>query len=390
MRIFPELQDSIESRFASLARSWNAEGKEIISLGLGEPNFPTPPTIIEAAAQAMRDGYTRYSNPLGLFELRKAICEKLKSDNGISSDPDRIVVTPGAKMALSLALAAVLRPGDEVINITPCYPSFIPQIRIAEPDATIHNVDLRRQDFSLDIDAIEQKFSPKTAAIILNFPHNPTGRMITRDEISALVRIVGQSKCYIISDEIYEQLNFSGVKHISPASCAELAARTITINGFAKSFSMTGWRIGYLALPDLELTRLVSKFQQHLNTNTATFVQKAACAALELDGSLLHDYNRDLAANAKSLQEMGSARPRLSLVPSQGGLFAFIDVGCLGLSSDQFAAQLLERHGVAVTPGFVFGRNWDDHVRVSLAIAPSKFSEGISRLDAMLTAAYDK
>lgn len=379
MKLVAELQDSIELRFSSLARAKNRSGEPIISLGLGEPAFPTPPEVVEAACQAMRQGLTRYSSPFGLPDLREAIARKLREENGIAARAEEVMVTPGAKMALSLALAAILQPGDEVINITPCYPSYVPQIRIAEPDAMIHNLGLRPGDFGLDLERLSALLTARTKAIILNFPHNPSGRMLSRAELDGLLALLAGHDCWLISDEIYERLNFSGKVHLSPGAVPALSERTITINGFSKAFSMTGWRIGYL-LAKGPVMKTISKLQQHMNTNVAPFIQKAALAALTLPTGFLADYNRQLATNARSLSETIESVSTMRLVPSEGGLFAFLDVAETGLGSDAFCAGLLEQHSVAATPGVIFGAAWDSHVRISLATDMNNFAEGVKRL----------
>ncbi len=379
MKLSPEIQDSLELRFSGLARQMNEKGGRIISLGLGEPGFPTPPAIVEAAAEAMRNGMTRYSNPFGLPELREAICAKLAADNGIEATPNEIMITPGAKMALSLALAAILQPGDEVINILPCYPSYLPQIRIAEPDAVIHNIDLRQRDFYLDLRRLRETLSPRTKAIIINFPHNPTGKMLSQEELDGLVDLLADHSCWLISDEIYERLNFSGTPHLSPAAVAALAERTITINGFSKAYSMTGWRIGYLVAKG-PIMKTISKFQQHMNTNVAPFIQKAAVTALAMPMDFLESYNWQLATNAGVLDSAVRQTPQLQLHRSEGGLFAFLDISATGLNSDAFCSQLLEKHTVAATPGISFGPAWDQHIRISLASSTASFAEGVRRL----------
>lgn len=379
MKLSPEIQDSLELRFSNLARTMNEKGSRIISLGLGEPGFPTPPEIVEAAADAMRAGFTRYSNPFGLSDLRDAVCRKLRKDNDIEATPSEVMITPGAKMALSLVLGALLEPGDEVINILPCYPSYLPQIRIAEPDAVIHNIDLRQDNFRLDLDRIGACLSAKTKAIILNFPHNPTGRMLNPEELDGLVQLFADHPCRIISDEIYERLNFSGTCHLSPGAVPALAERTITINGFSKAYSMTGWRIGYLVAKG-PIMSTISKLQQHLNTNVAPFIQYAARVALTLDSEFLNRYNEQLEANARCIEKAVNSSPNLQLIRPEGGLFAFLDIRRLTATSDDFCCRLLEQHAVAATPGLFFGPNWDGFVRISLAIDHESFTEGVCRL----------
>jgi len=328
----------------------------------------------------MRAGMTRYSSPFGLLELRQKIAAKLAAENGIHAVPGDIMVTPGAKMALSLALAAILQPGDEVVNVTPCYPSYLPQIRIAEPDCVLHNVDLRRNGFGLDIESLAEVMGPKTKALVINFPHNPTGRMLSTADLDKLAELLSHhANCWLISDEIYERLNFSDTVHLSPAARPELAPRVVTINGFSKAFSMTGWRIGYLVVKG-PLMKTISKLQQHMNTNVAPFIQMAALEALRLQPEFLAEYNGQLARNAEFLVASISGSRALALTPSEGGLFAFIDISGTGLSSDAFCSGLIEHHAVAATPGISFGANWDGFVRVSLATDCPAFAEGVRRL----------
>jgi len=376
MKLSVDITESITLQLGALARERKQRGERLISLGIGEPAFETPAPIVEAAVRAMKDGFTRYSSPFGLIELREKIRDKLKTDNGIEVEVENILVAPGAKNALSLVLMALLQPGDEVINITPCYVSYIPQIQIAEPSAVIHNIDLRKDAFSLDWHKLEEVLGNLTKAIILNFPHNPTGKMISREELDKLAGLVKDEDCYVISDEIYEKLNYSGFPHISPAALDSLRDKVITINGFSKAFSMTGWRIGYL-VADQSLVHTVSLIQQHLNTNTCTFVQKGAVAAFDLEEAYLKSYNQELAEKAGYMQKAFSSSTSLKLVPPQGGLFAFLNIAGTGLSSDAFSTELLKRENVVVTPGIAFGKNWDDHIRISLVTGKAEFEKGI-------------
>lgn len=362
----------------------NARGEPVISLGLGEPDFPTPPEVIAAAYEAMRVGMTRYSNPYGLMELRKGITAKLARENNVHVSPECVIVTPGAKMALSLTLSALLEPGDEIIVIAPCYPSYIPQVHIAEPDAVVHIVDMRRQDLSLDLNSLATKLTTRTKIILLNSPHNPTGKMITETEIDRLAKILADHSCWIISDEVYERLNHSHRQHVSVASHPILASRTVTINGFSKTFAMTGWRIGYAAFPNANLCTIAGSLQQHTSTCVAPFIQKAAMAALALPPGFLDTYNQRLAANARAVTALTNSHPFLVASPMDGGLFAFVDISKLGIRSDEFASNLLEEEGVAVTPGIAFGETWDTYVRLSLAIESVAFKEGLRRLDAFV------
>jgi aspartate aminotransferase len=377
MKLSPEVTDSLTLKFAQIAREKNQAGERIISLGLGEPGFSTPESIVKATIEALKNGHTRYSHPKGLFELRQLIANKMRSENAIETTPENIIVTPGAKQASMIALMAILEPHDEVINFTPCFVSYIPQIKIAEPESKIHNIDVNRDDFSIDWDRVREKVNSKTKVIILNSPNNPTGKMLTHDDMLQLISIIHEYKCFVLSDEIYEKLVFGSIKHISPGSFREIQDRVITVNGFSKSFAMTGWRIGYVNA-DAGTIKKMDKLQQHLNTNTATFIQKGACEAFKIDDGYWDQHNADLNKKALYLEKTLAQNLNVNIVPPEGGLFAFLNIIGTGLNSDSFATKLLEAKSVAVTPGIAFGADWDDHVRISMAIDYDEFVEGIN------------
>lgn len=356
-----------------------AGGHRIYSLGLGEPSFPTPAPIIEATARAMRDGHTHYSAVQGLPELRERIAQKLRADNGLDVDPTNVVVTPGAKNALFLAIKALVGPEDEVISIRPCYVSNEPQVGLAEPGATIRALDVRKDDFALDLPALESLITARTRLILLNTPNNPTGQMMTIRDLERLAEMVADAGCYVISDEVYEKLNFTETPHRSIGSLDAVKGQVITVNGFSKTFGMTGWRVGYVAAP-ANLVDRISYIQRHLNTHTCTFVQKGACAALDMGTGHLASYNRELRANADRLGSVAKKRGWRNFVAPHGGLFAFLDISRSGLDSETFAGQLLERHSVVVSPGSGFGAGWERYVRVSLAGPQDEFAEGIELL----------
>jgi aspartate/methionine/tyrosine aminotransferase len=376
-----ESKDLLNLKFSRLAGEKNRRRERIFSLGLKEPITETPPQIVEATIAAMKDGYTKYSQPLGLLELRELIRDKLLRENKVDISVDNIVVTPGAKQAMLLTLMAILEPYDEVINITPCYISYIPQIEIAEATSIIHNVDLQRKDFSIDWEKIEALMKRKIKAVILNFPHNPTGSLFSEQDAKTLIEIVSGHDCYIISDEIYDKLVFSDVPSYSLGSFQEISNKVITINGFGKAFSMTGWRIGYLAADDHRIIKTIARLQQHSITHTCTFVQKGACAAFDLPSDYILSYKKELLEKVTFLSRHLASNAKLDLVPPQSGLFAFLDISGSGLTSDEFAYNLLLEKNVALTPGISFGRNWDNHVRISLAAHKDEFEEGVALVD---------
>jgi len=371
-----EITDSLTLKFAEAARSLNREGIKIISLGLGEPDFPTPDHIIKATYQAMISGFTRYSNPMGLLELRKKIAYSLMSSNNIHVKPDNIIITPGAKQAIFFALMSILEPSDEIINITPSYVSYNPCIKIAEPKSCIIEIPLNKKDLSIPIEEIKKAVTSKTKAILINSPNNPTGKIFSYEEMETIVNIAKKYKIFIISDEIYNLLNYSGEKTISPASFKGVEDLIITINGFSKAYSMTGWRIGYAVFPE-KLREKFFKLQQHINTNTCTFVQKGAIAALDGDKRHIMIYNNKLKERAMAINNVLKSQNVVSFVLPKGGLFTFLNISKSGMNSNDFAVKLIEKEHIATIPGIAFGKDWDDYIRISLAANKDDIYMGI-------------
>ena len=377
MQSSKKLKASIETQFAILANKYNKKKKKLISLGLGEPYFNTHKKIILSAYKAMRDGHTKYSSSMGIYDLRKKVAIKLKKENKIKTNANQILITSGAKMALSLALGSILEKNDEVVNILPCYPSYQNQILIACPKVKIRNINLGKKNFELSIKDLKSKINKKTKVIILNFPHNPTGKMLTKKEFFNINNFLLKQKCWIISDEIYESLNFNGQKHYSFGSVKPLSGRVITINGFSKAYSMTGWRIGYLCAPKA-IIKKANLLQQNLNTNVPVFSQIAALNAIKIPKSYLKNNNLKLLRNWKYLKKKIFLSKNLKLNKSYGGLFAFINISKTKLKSDKFCYSLLKKYNVASIPGIYFGNKWNDHFRVSLSCKPNEFKKGIN------------
>ena len=371
-----EITDSLTLKFAEVVRSLNREGIKIISLGLGEPDFSTPDHIIKATYQAMISGFTRYSNPMGLLELRKKIAYSLMSSNNIHVKPDNIIITPGAKQAILFALMSILEPGDEIINITPSYVSYNPCIKIAEPKSCIIEIPLDKKDLSVPIEEIKNAITPKTKAILLNSPNNPTGKIFSYEEIENIVNVAKKYNIFVISDEIYNLLNYSDEKIISPASFKGVEDLIITINGFSKAYSMTGWRIGYAVFPE-KLREKFFKLQQHINTNTCTFVQKGAIEALDGGKSHIMIYNNKLKERAMAINNVLKLQSVVSFVLPKGGLFAFLNISKSGMNSNDFAIKLIEKEHIVTTPGIAFGKDWDDYIRISLAANKDDLYRGI-------------
>jgi len=378
MAIDKSVIDTVSLEFSSVARKLAHSGKEMLSLGLGEPGFDTPLEIITAAHDSMLSGENRYASPWGTPQLLSKIRKKLCS-NQAAIGTNELIVTVGAKQALSLCLTSVLEPYDEVIMIAPCFVSFKPQIKMAEITAVIKEVSLLKDSLNLDFGAIVQAISEKTKVILINFPNNPTGKLIDKNDMKSLVKIAKKNNIYIISDEIYSSMVFENCEFESFLNYRKEYKNIFVIDGFSKSFSMTGWRVGYLIGPRPHIER-VAVLQQHLNTNIPVFIQRGAEAALDLPIGFVEKYNKHLEKNSSFLCDFVKKSSSLSVVAPGGGMFAFINISKINVNSDSFCTELLKIKSVAATPGIIFGKDWDDHIRISLGGDANEFEEAVKRI----------
>ena len=383
MRFRSEVGQSLTLKFAESAGRRRASGESIISLGLGEPDFATPPSIIEATQRVLSEGPSGYSSPMGLPLLREKIAEKLSKENSIGCTSDNILVSAGAKQAFQLACMAILEPGDEVIVMGPAFVSFVPQLFLSEPECVIKTIDVSKTDFSAPLEQLEKIFTNKTKLVVINSPNNPAGYVFTPEEMRLIYQVVEKHNAYLISDEIYEKLNFSSTEMLSPGSLEDRPERVITINGFSKSHAMTGWRLGYASIPD-DLKSKVLKIQQHMNTNTCTFIQKAVASVDVLDETYLVNYREKLKNRSEIVSHWATNTNSLSLVKPQAGFFTFLNIADTNLTSNEFCAQLIEEVGVATTPGLAFGAEWDDHIRLSFAVPEHTLNDGLQRVSGFL------
>ena len=362
------------------ARQLAAEGHSIIGLAGGEPDFDTPEHILEAGIKALRDGKTRYAAPSkGITPLLEAIAMKMARDNQARVDPmTDIIVTPGGKLALFLALKAMLDPGDEVLIPAPywvSYPSITTMV-----GGTPAPIPLGSDDhYRLRLERLRQFVTPKTKAIIINSPGNPTGRMLSSDEIEAVADLAAEADLFVISDEIYEKLNFDGRPAVSLASIPELAERVVVINGMSKAYAMTGWRLGWLAGPR-PLIAAAAKFNSQTATSAATFTQHAAVAALNGPQNCIdimrqsYQERRDLMINAfNSIENM-------SCPAIEGAFYAFPKVNQTSKSSEEVAALILDKAAVVGVPGSAFGITQDVHIRFSFAENMGLLQEAVKRI----------
>ena len=361
-----EVGESLTYKFAQTAGEMKAQGREIISLGLGEPDFKTPQYVIDATIKAMNDGFTHYSATQGWPELRNLIAANANKEYGSDYTAAEVIVTPGIKSAVYFALCAVLEPGDEIIMISPYYVSYPAMVKLAEPNAEIKYVKLNK-DFTLDSDALKAAVTNKTKAILVNSPNNPTGMVLSKDEVETIVKLAIEHDFYIISDEVYEKLVYTGQTHTSFGKYPEIKDRLVICNGFSKSHAMTGWRLGY-GIGAKTIIAKMNKLQQHINTNTCTFIQKGACSIFENEPVHIKPYVAELEKRIDYFDGGINDLNYASGVKPKAGFFYFIDISKTGLDSNTFCSDLLWKTGIASTPGLAFGADWDDHVRFSFAV----------------------
>lgn len=360
-----EVGESLTYKFAQAANEMKAQGKEIISLGLGEPDFNTPDYVVKATIAAMNDGFTHYSATQGLPQLREHIAESTNKECGSTYTAANIIITPGVKPAVYFALCSLLEPGDEVVMISPYYVSYPAMVKLAEPQAIIKTVSLSK-DFHMSLDSLKAAVTSKTKCILLNNPHNPTGMVLIKEEMDAIVDLAESNGIYIVADEVYDKLVYSGKEYISFGKYDRIWDKLILCNGFSKSYAMTGWRLGYAIAPN-DIAKRMNKLQQHINTNTCTFIQKGACSIYENAPTHLLGYIAELEDRIGYFHNEISQCAGLSGVMPSAGFFYFVNISKTGMDSNSFCADLLRKTGIASTPGVAFGPEWNDHVRFSFA-----------------------
>lgn len=362
------------------AKALKAEGKDVCGFGAGEPDFDTPEFIKEACVEALRAGQTKYCPAAGLPALKKALADKYKLDNNLEVDPSQIVVSPGGKYSCYLAILATCSPGDEVVIPAPFWVSYPEMVKLAGATPVIVSAG-EEADFKITPEQLRAAITPKTKLVILNSPSNPTGTVYTPAEIEALVEVCLSAGVLIMSDEIYEYLLYDGVTHLSPASLSKEAAEsTITVGGFSKTFSMTGWRLGTLVAPKA-IAAAVGDLQSQTSSNATTFAQFGALAALKQRDEAKAAVARMLAVfDSRRLKLLNglNAIKGLNCRRAQGAFYLFPSLSGLGISSTDFAARLLEEELVAVVPGVAFGA--DECMRLSYATSDEVIDKGLERL----------
>ncbi|HSZ76288.1 MAG TPA: pyridoxal phosphate-dependent aminotransferase [Chthoniobacterales bacterium] len=370
----PSLTLSIDSK----AKAMKSEGIDVCGFGAGEPDFDTPEHIKAAAIAALQAGFTKYTPSSGIPELRQAVADKFLLDNGIDYKPSQIIISDGAKHSCYNAIIATCQAGDEVIIPAPYWLSYPEMVRLAGADPVF--VHTREENgWKLTADEFENAMTPRTKMIILNSPGNPTGSVYTKEELDAIGKVAAEEEILILSDEIYEKLVYDDSKHFSIAALGqEYYNLAITVNGFSKSYAMTGWRLGYLGAPEA-IAKAIDSIQSHSTSNACSFAQKGALAALKGDQQPVADMRDEFNLRREYMLERLSKMPHLSVVRPNGAFYVLVNVSLLGLTSQNFADRLLSKANVAVVPGIAFGD--DRTVRLSYATSLDVIKKGMDRFE---------
>ncbi len=373
------VKPSLTLGIAAKAKAMRAQGLDVISLSAGEPDFDTPQLIKDSAIQALQKGATKYTPETGTPEIKQAVIRKFKRDQGLTFEPEQVVVGSGAKHVIFNLFYALLNPGDEVLIPAPFWLSY-PEMATLCGAKSVLIETTEATGFKITAAMLEKAITPKTKILILNSPSNPTGAVYSEKEFRDLIPVLKKNPhVQILSDEIYEKLCFGGVKAVSIASLdAEIAARTIVVNGHSKAYAMTGWRLGYAGIPDKTLAKAVASFQSHSTSNPNSFAQAGGITALDQGDAeaakmcAVYEKRRDLFI--KLLEKVPGFKP----FRPDGAFYLFINVAETGLTGLQISDLLLEKALVAVVPGEPFGSA--KHIRVSYATSEKDIEEAVRRM----------
>ncbi len=372
------LTPSITLAIDSKAKQMKAEGIDVVGFGVGEPDFDTPQHIKDAAIKALNEGFTKYTPAAGIPELRQAVADKFKRENGLNYKPSQIIISCGGKHSCYNIIIALCEAGDEVIIPAPYWLSYPEMVKLAEATPVILQTS-DKTEFKVTPEQLRNAITPRTRLFILNSPSNPTGSVYTRDEIKALGDICVEKGVLIMSDEIYEHLLYDGATHTSVASFSQAHYdHTIVVHGFAKAWSMTGWRLGFLAAPET-IAKAIDAIQGHSTSNPTSFAQKGGVAALNGPQDHLPKWLAEFAKRRAYAHEKLNRIPGISCVNAKGAFYLFPNISKTGLKSMDFCAKLLEQEKVAAVPGIAFGA--DDYIRISYATSMANLQKGCERID---------
>jgi aspartate aminotransferase len=370
-----------ETAFEVLARAQEMEraGHDVVHLEIGEPDFETATHIVDAAVEALRQGYTHYGPAAGLSELREGIALDLGGSRGVIVDPESVVVTPGAKPILFYSILALAQRGNEVIYPDPGFPIYESMIRFCGATPVPMCFRMENGRFVIDFDDLETKIGGRTRLVILNSPHNPTGASFDINQLQELARLLEKTDAIVLSDEVYSKIVYER-NHLSICSIPGFLERTILLDGFSKSYAMTGWRLGYAALPK-EFVPHVIKFIVNSVSCAPPFVQRAALKALTGSQNTVHQMTAEFKERRDVLVKGLRGIPGISCAMPEGAFYAFPDITEMGISSDEFAERVLKEVGVALLSGTAFGQHGDGFVRISYATSMSNIFKALERLE---------
>jgi aspartate aminotransferase len=378
-QVTPSLTLAIDAK----AKAMKRDGVDVLSFSVGEPDFDTPSHIRVAAEMALAQGKTRYGPAAGEPKLREAIAQKLQRDNNLCYEAANIVVTNGGKHSLFNIMMALIEPGDEVIIPAPFWVSYPEMVKLAEGTPVIVQTSTE-SGFRITPDQLRQAITPKTKFLILNSPSNPTGMVYTPEEVRAIAQVIVEKDIWVISDEIYEKILYDGAEHLSIGSVSAAAfERTIVSSGFAKTYAMTGWRVGFLAAP-LPIIKAVETIQSHSTSNVCTFAQYGAIAAYESSQDCVKAMLEAFTERRQVMLEYLNSIPGFTCIAPTGAFYMYPNISKLGINSLDFCSGLLEIQQVAVVPGVAFGT--DDCIRLSYATSVENIRKGMERLAAYVAA----
>jgi aspartate aminotransferase len=370
----PSLTLSIDAK----AKQMKADGLDVVGFGAGEPDFDTPQHIKDAAAAALAAGFTKYTPSSGIPELRQAIADKFKRENGLTYKPSQIIVSSGGKHSCYNVILATCEEGDEVIIPAPYWLSYPEMVKLAGATPVI--VETTDQTgFKVTPEQLRAALTPRTRLFILNSPSNPTGSVYSPAETKALGDICVEAGVLIMSDEIYEQLLYDGAVHQSVASFSPAHYdHTIIVHGFAKAWSMTGWRVGFCAAPE-PIAKAIDAIQSHSTSNPTSFAQKGAVAALTGPQTHLSGWLREFDRRRRYAHQKLNEIPGITCFNAKGAFYLFPNISATGLGSTEFCARLLEQEKVAAVPGIAFGA--DNYIRISYATSMANLEKGLGRIE---------
>ena len=373
------LSPSVTLAITALARELKAQGKDILSFSAGEPDFDTPQIVKDAAIKAINDGQTKYTAVEGIIATKQAIINKLKKDHGLEYKLDGIVISNGAKHSLFNLFQVLIEKGDEVIIPAPYWVTYPEQVKFSDGIPVFIDTD-DSTEFKITPEQLKAVITPKTKVLLLNTPSNPTGSVYTKEELTALGKVLEGTDILVFSDEMYEKIIYNGTKFTAAAEVSEdMYNRTVTINGLSKAVAMTGWRFGYIATPNVALAKALTKLQGQVTSNVNTMTQYAAIPALEGEADkdiemMRVEFEKRKHIAVKSFNEIKG----LSTIDPDGAFYLFVNIKKVSNDSIKFCSELLEQTGVALVPGIAFGS--EGYVRFSFATDLASIQEGIKRI----------